>query len=785
MNLSTQLKRGMIKLWPQQLYQVVRATETNIQIGFALALVLLIIMGVMTYQATRKLREADKRGSQIAAALAKLEAVSSLLSDAEDVQRGFVITGDERYLGSYQSEVQTINHDLDDLGKLTAEYPEQLQQIGSLKPLVAARLDQIVATIKVRREQGFEPALQMILAEEDKPVMDDIEALIGSLRGEQEQSLYQRAAEADAREQDIIVRITFGSIVAIMLVAGATVLIDRDIRARKQAENNLRKSRDQLAIILEGVADGIAVRDANDLPIYANAAAAQALGFPNVQDLLEAPAAGVLQKLEILDEHNQPIPDSHLPERLALRGEQHPETILHFRMHTTGEERWMVVKATPSFDEGKRVQYVISIFHDITERVQAYHMLEQRVDERTHEIERRRQVAEGLRDILTILNSNQPLDEILHSIVTQACRLLGTDAGAVYRLGEQHEPPELQAASGLAYTTAQHIPAGWGALSQVFQTHQPVAIADLAAVPEPELPAGHDHLQQRFRAVLAVPLMVKEEAYGALTLYYTQPREFSHDEIEMAVTFSDQAALAIENARLRIQAERVAVAAERNRLARDLHDAVTQTLFSTSLIADVLPRLWERNADEARRQLEELRLLTRSALSEMRALLLELRPATMAEIDLGELLRLLTEVMAGRARIPVTLMVEGQCQIPHVVRITLYRIAQEALNNVVRHSGAQHLAVALFCRPDQVEMRFSDDGRGFDPSRVAREHLGLDIMRERAEDIGATLSIETHLGGGTQVTVVWSQPPAGTNQLPGNKLARADVDQYVVGGWYD
>jgi nitrate/nitrite-specific signal transduction histidine kinase len=82
-------------------------------------------------------------------------------------------------------------------------------------------------------------------------------------------------------------------------------------------------------------------------------------------------------------------------------------------------------------------------------------------------------------------------------------------------------------------------------------------------------------------------------------------------------------------------------------------------------------------------------------------------------------------------------------------------------------------------------MRFSDDGRGFDPSRVAREHLGLDIMRERAEDIGATLSIETHLGGGTQVTVVWSQPPAGTNQLPGNKFARADVDQYVVGGWYD
>lgn len=256
--------------------------------------------------------------------------------------------------------------------------------------------------------------------------MDDIEALIGSLRGEQEQSL-SGAAEADAREQDIIVRIAFGSIVAIMLVAGATVLIDRDIRARKQAENNLRKSRDQLAIILEGVADGIAVRDANDLPIYANAAAAQALGFPNVQELLEAPAAGVLQKLEFLDEHNQQAhANSHLPERLALRGEQHPNDAPS-AVHTTGEERWMVVKATPSFDEGEQGAVCDQYFPRHHRRMQAYHMLEQRVDERTHEIERRRQVAEGLRDILTILNSNQPLDEILHSIVTgPPFRLLAT-----------------------------------------------------------------------------------------------------------------------------------------------------------------------------------------------------------------------------------------------------------------------------------------------------------------------------------------------------------------------
>src|SRR4029079_12768400 len=144
---------------------------------------------------------------------------------------------------------------------------------------------------------------------------------------------------------------------------------------------------------------------------------------------------------------------------------------------------------------------------------------------------------------------------------------------------------------------------------------------------EPQQSARLASLFSRYGALLVVPLLVKDEIYGAIALYYQKPHEFTREETELAVAFGDQAALAIENARLRTQAERMAAAAERNRLARDLHDAVTQTLFSTSLIADVLPRLWERDQNTARRRLEELRLLTRGALAEMRALLLELRPA--------------------------------------------------------------------------------------------------------------------------------------------------------------
>jgi signal transduction histidine kinase len=266
--------------------------------------------------------------------------------------------------------------------------------------------------------------------------------------------------------------------------------------------------------------------------------------------------------------------------------------------------------------------------------------------------------------------------------------------------------------------------------------------------------------------LLVVPLMVKDDIYGALALYYRQPHEFTREETELAVAFGDQAALAIENARLRTQAEQMAVAAERNRLARDLHDAVTQTLFSTSLIADVLPRLWERDRNEAWRRLGELRQLTRGALAEMRTLLLELRPATLTEVGIDELLRQLTEAITGQARVPITLTVDGQCRLPPDVQIALYRIAQEALNNVARHANASQVAVCLQCRADQIELRISDDGQGFEPSRAALEHLGLGIMRERAETIGAALQIESQPGFGTQVAITWPQVSIADERLP-------------------
>lgn len=421
---------------------------------------------------------------------------------------------------------------------------------------------------------------------------------------------------------------------------------------------------------------------------------------------------------------------------------------------------------------------VMASVTDITRRKQNEEVLERRVEERTREIERRREVADGLRDILAVLNSNQSLEVILHHIAAQACRLLHADASVIYRMEDEPGALVVQASHGLPLvagdgadalalsggfdvTTGPSVagaePPGVG--PQVVQSEDSVRIStskrQTARRKTVRRDDGPGLMDNNYNAVLTVPLVIKEEAYGSLMLYYREPRRFSAEEIELAYSVGDQTALAIENARLRTQVERTAVAAERSRIARDLHDSVTQTLFSASIIAEVLPRLWQRNLDEAERRLEELRQLTRGALAEMRTLLLELRPATLIEVELGELLRQLTEAITGRARVPITLEVEGDTLVPPDVKVAFYHVAQEALNNVAKHARASHASLRLVRDGDRAELTVCDDGRGFVLDKVTPEHLGLSIMHERAEAIGAQLQVESHLDGGTQVTIRW------------------------------
>lgn len=198
-----------------------------------------------------------------------------------------------------------------------------------------------------------------------------------------------------------------------------------------------------------------------------------------------------------------------------------------------------------------------------------------------------------------------------------------------------------------------------------------------------------------------------------------------------------------------------AIAAERTRIAGELHDSVTQTLYTSSLIAEALPKVWKTHPDEAINGLEELRNLSQGALAEMRTLLLELRPGDLAERSLSELLHQLTDGMSARTEIPITTTVIGNCELPTDVQIVFYRIAQEGLNNVSKHARASRAAVSLNCQDGRFELRISDNGRGFDSEINQPHELGLRIMRDRAEAIGADIVVNSSVGKGTEIAVSW------------------------------
>jgi signal transduction histidine kinase len=140
----------------------------------------------------------------------------------------------------------------------------------------------------------------------------------------------------------------------------------------------------------------------------------------------------------------------------------------------------------------------------------------------------------------------------------------------------------------------------------------------------------------------------------------------------------------------------------------------------------------------------------------MRTMLLEMRPETLERVDLKALLTQLADAFIGRVRVPVSLDIQGTCVLTHEVKLVFYRVAQEVLNNIAKHSGARQVELRLECQPGRLNMLIKDDGLGFDPTSITPDHLGMAIMRERANSIGASLKIESQVGLGTTVELNWS-----------------------------
>ena len=398
---------------------------------------------------------------------------------------------------------------------------------------------------------------------------------------------------------------------------------------------------------------------------------------------------------------------------------------------------------------------ILSAFRDVSERVQAERLLQQRVEARTREQSTLLDISQTLASALE-LQPGLILDQLRVLIEYTHAGLFALEDSTLVALAVRG-PQRLEQAMPFRIRLD-----GPRTLAALFNAGRPNRIADVwSADPAAQflrslLTDQAAVLLEGMQAWMWVPLAVKGRVIGAVSVAHTAPDTFTAHHADLALTIANQAAVAMVNAELHGQAQTLAALQERQRLARNLHDAVNQSLFSAGLIAEVLPRLWERDPDEGRRSLEDLRRLTRGALAEMRALLAELRPSVLTDSDLGDLLRQLGNALTGRTNIPVAVTVVGQGALPAEVQVVLYRVCQEALSNIAKHAGAYQVAIHLQVDAAAVELRIRDDGRGFDPEHASPGRSGLGIMRERAEAVGAVLSIVSQPDHGAEIALRWT-----------------------------
>ncbi|NTW02966.1 MAG: GAF domain-containing sensor histidine kinase, partial [Oscillochloris sp.] len=259
------------------------------------------------------------------------------------------------------------------------------------------------------------------------------------------------------------------------------------------------------------------------------------------------------------------------------------------------------------------------------------------------------------------------------------------------------------------------------------------------------------------RSELCVPIIASGRTLGMLNLESPQLVSFSDEDVAILETVADVLAGALENARLYRRAQAAAVLEERNRLARELHDSVSQQLFSITLTAQAARAQMERNPQRATAQLERLQETATAALAEMRALIFQLRPPALRDQGLVAALQQHAQALARRESLAIALSVVGDDRQARGLEQPLFRIVQEALNNVVKHAGAQNVTVALEFSTERVLVRVTDDGQGFDPEATPSghgRHLGMISMRERAAEIGGTMQLRSMIGGGTEVIVI-------------------------------
>ncbi len=503
--------------------------------------------------------------------------------------------------------------------------------------------------------------------------------------------------------------------------------LHRENREREEAEKALRESESQLRAILDSSPISMLGANSEDTLLYANPVAVSMFGFDRqalstyrMPDLYQNAADGL--ELRRLMETQGYVKDVGIPIRT-----------------NDSSVRFGLVSVQP-FQFAGQPAFLAAIV-DITELRRAQ---ESEYDQRT--------VAEALRDTAAALNSTLDFEEVLDRILANIDRVVKHEVSNIMLI----EGDRVRTVRSRGYeafddyakiATHNWLISDTSNLQWMMDHKQTLVIPNVMDFPGwirvPEL--------AWLRCHIGVPIIQDNEIIGFLNLDSATPGYFTEEHARRLQTFADQAATAIRNSHLYKQSKTIATLEERQRLARELHDSVTQTLFSASIIADALPILISANSLKVLPYLDDLRNLTRGALAEMRSLLIELRPEALERTQLGILLAQLCEVFTGQTQIEVQQTIDRDIILRPAMKIIFYRIAQEGLHNIAKHAHAQHVSLILHDVDDIVEMRIKDDGKGFDLNQIPPDHFGIKIMRERGEEGQAKLFINSQTGSGTEI----------------------------------
>lgn len=526
--------------------------------------------------------------------------------------------------------------------------------------------------------------------------------------------------------------------------------IARDISDLRRSQEALRQSQQSLSTLMSNL-PGMAYRSVPGSPWrieFLSEGALELTGY-SPSDLMGGSGPSYL---DLIDEDDRSAL-RHDIEAALLDGRPFHLT---YRIRTaSGGQKWVMEQGRGVRDATGTTTAIEGIIMDVTERVEARHLLEKRVAERTRELTTLLDVTASVASTLTLEPLIGVILEQFHNVVdyTGAAIFL-TDDDQTLRLLD-YRGPLSQADLNWVWPLdiARHS-------REVIQLRSPVIIPDVHA----DTPLARafrtkaiddlGDVPDNIGSWMGVPLKLRDRVIGVLAVDHRDRDAYARHHADLALAFASQAAVAIENARLFANTQEKAALEERQRLARELHDSVSQALFGIGLGARTARTVIEQDPAKAIAPLDYVLSLAEAGLAEMRALIFELRPEALREEGIIAALDKQAAALRARYGIDVAASLEDMPESLQLdVEEALYRIAQEAMHNTVKHARATRVDLGLSRDASAISLTVADNGRGFDASGSFPGHMGLHTMRERAERLGGSIMLVSEPGEGTRIQV--------------------------------